>query len=485
MKILVLNAGSSSQKSCLYEITGDRLPDRPPEPLWEATVDWTHKQGFAEIKVKTVAGKVLADIFQSYDLDGDGFVSREEWMGTDAIFDAIDIDRDGKISPTEMGAGLGAILQMAKEEIPTQSRPKVITHLLETLWQGKAAVIGHPSEINAVGHRVVHGGQEYSETMRVTDEVKSAIARLSALAPVHNPANLEGIEAVESILGTEVPQFAVFDTAFHSHLPDAAAIYPSPYSWVELGIRRYGFHGISHQYCAHRTAKLLNRDLQDLRLIICHLGNGCSLSAVRNGHSVDTTMGFTPLDGLMMGSRSGSVDPGILIHLLRQEGYTADRLDRELNKESGLKGISGVSADLRQIVAAIEAGNPRAQLALNIYIHRLRSCIGSMLASLGGLDALVFTAGVGENSAIVRSLACQAFEFLGLKLDEQQNGSHPVDRDVATADSKVPVLVIHTQENWEIARDCYRLFHGSGQNSPNELVLEVPLVDSDLRSRTC
>lgn len=402
MKILVLNAGSSSQKSCLYEIAGDRLPDVPPEPLWEAMVDWVHHQDVAEVKVKTATGEVL------------------------------------------------------KEEIPAQSRLKVMHHLLETLWQGKTAVLEHPSEIDAVGHRVVHGGKEYYETVRVTDEVKAAIDRLSTLAPVHNPANLEGINAVESVLGSEVPQFAVFDTAFHSHLPDTATIYPGPYDWVERGIRRYGFHGISHQYCTHRAAQILSRDLQNLRLIICHLGNGCSLSAVLNGRCIDTTMGFTPLDGLMMGSRSGAVDPGILIHLLRQEGYTVDRLDQELNRESGLKGISGISADLRQVLAEIEAGNPRAKLALDIYVHRLRSCIGSMLASLGGLETLVFTAGVGENSPIVRSQACQAFEFLGLKLDEQQNECRPLDQDIATADSTVRVLVIHTQEDWAIAQDCYQ-----------------------------
>lgn len=406
MKILVLNAGSSSQKSCLYEITGDRLPETAPEPLWEATVDWTYHQGFAEIKVKTATGKAL------------------------------------------------------KEEIPAQSRIQVITHLLETLWQGETAVIAQGSEIDVAGHRVVHGGQEYSETVQVNEEVKAAIARLFTLAPVHNPANLEGIKAIEQILGTEVPQFAIFDTAFHSQIPDAAAIYPGPYAWVEEGIRRYGFHGISHQYCTNRAAQLLNRDVQELRLIICHLGNGCSLSAVQNGHSIDTTMGFTPLEGLMMGSRSGSVDPGILIHLLRQKGYTADQLDQELNKASGLKGISGVSADLRQVMAAIAEGNSQAQLALDIYIHRLRSCIGSMLASLGGLDALVFTAGVGENAAVVRSLACQPFEFLGLKLDQHKNESRPVDQDIATPDSRIRVLVIHTQEDWAIAQSCYRCMLG-------------------------
>ncbi|MBW4583418.1 MAG: acetate kinase [Tildeniella nuda ZEHNDER 1965/U140] len=402
MKILILNAGSSSQKSCLYEV-GDRLPDQPPAPLWEANVDWTHQQGCAEIKVKTANGAVL------------------------------------------------------EENIPVQQRPKVIAHMLETLWQGETKVIDQPAAIDRVGHRVVHGGQDYRESVRITPDVKAAIAQLAVLAPVHNPANLEGIEAIELALGNDVPQIAVFDTAFHSQIPDAAAIYPGPYQWVDRGIRRYGFHGISHQYCAQRTAQLLNRDLQDLRLIICHLGNGCSLSAIQHGHSIDTTMGFTPLEGLMMGTRSGSVDPSILIHLMRQEGYTADQLDQELNKASGLLGVSGVSADLRQVMVAIEAGNAQAQLAFDIYIHRLRSCMGAMLASLGGLDALVFTAGVGENAAIVRARACQNFAFIGLKLDSEKNQNHPVDQEIATADSTVRIFVIHTQEDWAIAQDCYRL----------------------------
>ncbi len=402
MKILVLNAGSSSQKSSLFDVSNLSAFDQAPHPLWEATVDWTHHQGFAEIKVKA-AGVVM------------------------------------------------------EEEIPTQSRLQVIAYTLSTLWQGKTQVIDSPSDIDVVGHRVVHGGQKYSESVLINDEVRGAIIDLFPLAPVHNPANLEGIDAITQALGPDIPQVAVFDTAFHSHMPDAAAIYPVPYDWVQQGIRRYGFHGISHQYCAQRAAQLLDRSLNDLRLVICHLGNGCSLSAVQNGHSIDTTMGFTPLDGLMMGSRSGSVDPGILIHLMRQRGYTADQLDRALNRESGLKGISGVSADLRQVMQAIDAGNPQAQLALEIYVHRLRSLIGSMLASLGGIDALVFTAGVGENSAIVRSRACEAFQFLGLKLDETKNQNRPVDADIATADSTVSVLVVHTQEDWAIAQDCFRL----------------------------
>ncbi|MBW4621091.1 MAG: acetate kinase [Cyanosarcina radialis HA8281-LM2] len=405
MKILVLNAGSSSQKSCLYEISEPRPPDRPPTPLWEATVDWTHHQGIAEIEVKTAKGETL------------------------------------------------------NLEIPTQDRAEAIARMLDTLWEGKTKAIDNPSEVDVVGHRVVHGGQDYRHSVRITADVKAAIDRLTQLAPVHNRANLEGIEAIDRIFGPNLPQIAVFDTAFHSSLPDAAAIYPGPYRWVERGIRRYGFHGISHQYCARRAAQLLNRDLQDLRLIVCHLGNGCSLSAVSGGESIDTTMGFTPLDGLMMGTRSGAVDPGILIHLMRQEGYSVDRLDRELNQESGLKGISGVAADLRQIATAIETGNAQAQLALDIFIHRLRSSIGAMLASLGGLDALVFTAGIGENSALVRALACQNFDFIGLKLEPEKNQDRPVDRDIAAPDSKVRILVIHTQEDWAIAQQCWRTNH--------------------------
>ena len=273
--------------------------------------------------------------------------------------------------------------------------------------------------------------------------------------------NLEGIEALEKIL-PNVPQVAVFDTAFHAQLPPAAFVYPGPYEWLENGIRRYGFHGISHQYCARRAAQLLNRDLTHLRLISCHLGNGCSLAAIRGGVSVDTTMGFTPLDGLMMGSRSGAIDPGIIIHLLKGGDLTSEKLDNILNRNSGLKGISGLSSDMRQIGDAIAQGNERAQLALDIYIHRLRAGIGAMLASLGGLDALIFTAGVGENSPVVRAAACEAFGFIGLKLDGEKNQHSPVDEDIAAVDSGARVLVIHTQENWEIARECWKSAIGSG-----------------------
>ncbi|NMF67341.1 acetate kinase [Brasilonema octagenarum] len=402
MKILVLNAGSSSQKSCVYEITGNTLPEEPLKPLWEAKVDWTHQQGFAELEVKTAKGEQL------------------------------------------------------QEKIPADSRTQVMAHMLDTLCKGSTQVISQPSEIDVVGHRVVHGGQDYRESVVITEEVKQAIAHLATLAPDHNPANLEGIEAIEQHWGT-LTQVAAFDTAFHSHLPDAAAIYPGPYEWVEQGIRRYGFHGISHQYCAKRASRILGRDLASVQLINCHLGNGCSLAAIQNGRSIDTTMGFTPLDGLMMGSRSGAVDPGILIHLLRQSDNSVDELAKVLNKASGLRGISGISNDMREIREAISQGNSRAQLAWDIYVHRLRSYIGGMLASLGGLDALVFTGGVGENNPEIRAAACEAFAFLGLKVDHEKNAHKPVDIDIATSDSSVRVLVIHTEEDWEIACECWLL----------------------------
>lgn len=399
MKILVLNAGSSSQKSCLYQID-DTLPDLPPSPLWEAKIDWTKRSGTAELEVKA------------------------------------------------QGSSL-------EEELQTTSRPDVIAHMLETLTSGHTQVIENLAEIDVVGHRVVHGGQDYQMPVRVTSEVKEAINRLSALAPAHNPANLEGIKLLEKLL-PNVPQVAVFDTAFHSHLPPEAAVYPLPYEFLEQGIRRYGFHGINHQYCVHKAAQLLGKDLASLRLISCHLGNGASLAAIRNGQSVDTTMGFTPIEGLMMGTRSGSVDPGILTHLLRQ-GYDAQKLDETLNRASGLKGISGVSGDLRGIMTALDEGNSRAKLAFDMYVHSLRRNMGAMLASLGGLDAVVFTGGVGENSAAVRAAACEAFDFLSLKIDSAKNAKSPKDADIAAIDSAVRVLIVQAQEDWAIAQECWQL----------------------------
>ncbi|MGH9663069.1 MAG: acetate/propionate family kinase [Bryobacteraceae bacterium] len=307
--------------------------------------------------------------------------------------------------------------------------------------------------IDVAGHRIVHGGPDLRDTVWIDAGVKAQIAAAAELAPVHNRNELAAIEDMERILGPGLRQAAVFDTAFHATLPPAAYVYPVPYEWLQRGIRRYGFHGISHQYVSRRAAEVLGRDLADLRLITCHLGNGCSLAAVRGGVCIDTTMGFTPLEGVMMGARSGSIDPGILIHQLQHAGATAESLDRTLNEASGLKGVSGVSSDMREILAARAQGNARAQLAFDIYIHRLRAGIGAMLAALGGLDALVFTAGIGENSAEVRAAACQALSFLGLELDPRKT-----EGDIAAANSNVRVLAIRTQENEEIARECLRLF---------------------------
>jgi acetate kinase len=398
----VLNAGSSSQKSRLYEIadTG-ALPELPPAPLWLADADWTHHPGITEMKIST-----------------------------------------------SNGAKLEASLR-------TDVRSEVITHILETLWSGKTQVLSQVSEVDIVGHRVVHGGKEFEKSTLVTPEVKAAISRMAVLAPEHNPANLEGIEVVERILPA-VPQVAVFDTAFHRHMPLPAVVYPGPYEWFEQEIYRYGFHGISHQYCAQRTAQILGKDLESLRLITCHLGNGCSLAAVHHGHSIDTTMGFTPLDGLMMGSRSGSIDPGILLYLLQLKKYSVEQLEETLNRASGLKGISG-SGDMRQVLREIKEGKSRAKLAFDMFVHRLRCFIGAMLASLGGLDALVFTGGIGENAAEVREAVCESFAFFGLKLDPQKNAQSPADQDISAVDSVIPVLIIHSQEDWAIARDCWKL----------------------------
>ncbi|MFZ0636963.1 MAG: acetate/propionate family kinase, partial [Candidatus Acidiferrales bacterium] len=237
----------------------------------------------------------------------------------------------------------------------------------------------------------------------------------------------------------------------------AASIYPGPYDWAKRGIRKFGFHGINHQYCSERAAQLLGKDLSTLKLVTCHLGNGCSLAAIRGGRSVDTTMGFTPLDGLMMGTRSGSVDPGILTYLLREDGTDGAALDETLNAKSGLLGISGISGDMREIVAAMKSGNERAKLAFDMFAHRLRSGIGSMLAALNGIDALVFTAGIGENSPEVRAAACSQFTFLGLGLDPTKNATLHSDQDIATLESRVRVLIVHAQEDWAIARDCWKL----------------------------
>jgi len=399
MKILVLNSGSSSQKSALYEI-GDNLPSDPPSPLWEGKIEWNGDD--ARFRLRTSAGAL----------------------------------HDGAIK--------------------VSSRAEAVEHLLSTLWNGNTRAVGSAAEIEVVGHRVVHGGPNYDEPTRLTAEVKAEIAKVSVFAPLHNRAELEGMAIVEKLLGA-VPQVAVFDTGFHRTLPPYAFVYPGPYRWLEEGIRRYGFHGINHQYCAERAAQLLRRDPSSLKVVTCHLGNGCSLAAIRAGKSVDTTMGFTPLEGLMMGTRSGSVDPGILTYLMRQHQLEPQWIDDLLNKESGLLGISGVSGDMREIVSLMKRGHSRAELAFDIFVHRLVAGIGSMVAVLRGMDALVFTAGIGENSPEVREAVCQSLTFLGLNLDVDANSNVSPDADIAGSTSAIRVLVIRAQEDWAIAKECARL----------------------------
>lgn len=399
MKILALNAGSSSQKSCLYELD-EPLPVEPPAPLWEGSVDWTGKAGVACITVETADGRQL------------------------------------------------------ETELPDADRARATEFLLGTLCQGETQVLESLDDLDAVGHRVVHGGDRYREPTPITAEVKQAIEELCALAPAHNPVNLQGIAAISAQL-PDIPQVAVFDTAFHSQMPLAAATYPLPQEFFARGLRRYGFHGISHEYCLQRSAQLLAREPESLQLITCHLGNGCSLAAIRDGISVDTTMGYTPLEGLMMGTRSGSVDPGLLVQLSR-EGYDADGLDRLLNRESGLLGLSGVSADMRQINAAIAAGNSQAQLALDVYLHRLQAGIGAMVGSLDRLDALVFTAGIGEHAPPVRAAGCRALAALGVAIDPEKNAAPSGDCDIAAPASQARVLVVRAQEDWAIARATWQ-----------------------------
>lgn len=304
-----------------------------------------------------------------------------------------------------------------------------------------------------VGHRVVHGGARFQEPVRIDANVKAEVAKLAELAPLHNPAALEAIEAAESAL-PNVPHFAVFDTSFFTSLEPRAYVYPTPYAWfTDWGIRRFGFHGISHAYCTDRAAELLSRRQPDLRSIVCHLGNGCSISAVRAGRAVQTSMGLTPLEGLMMGTRSGSIDPSILLHVQQRRGLSAAQVDKALNHQSGLLGVSGVSSDYRQVKTAADKGNERAALALTMFADRIRATIGAYAVTLGGVDAVIFTAGIGEHAADLRAAVCEGLQILGLHLDTERNSACAPDADIARADSPGRILVIRTQEELRIARE--------------------------------
>ena len=316
-------------------------------------------------------------------------------------------------------------------------------------------------EIDAVGHRVVHGAEKFNKSVLITDEVIQQVKDCYPLAPLHNPANITGIEAITSLM-PDVPQVGVFDTAFHQTMEPKAFMYALPYKFYrEDGVRRYGFHGTSHRYVSMRAIDFLGLDPDNSKIITCHIGNGGSITAIVNGKSVDTSMGLTPTEGLMMGTRVGDVDPGVLTYLMYRHNYTVDDIQRIINKESGVAGVSEISNDMREIEAADKAGNERAHLALDMYEHRIIKYIGAYAAEMGGVDAIVFTGGVGENQTGLRSNVCKPLGFMGVKLDEELNAkTRGTETVISAADSKVKVVVIPTDEELMIARDTEYIVGG-------------------------
>lgn len=393
MHILVFNVGSSTLKSALFHIeTAHVQTTQPQKPIWQGLLDWGREK--STYHVHTLHGA----------------------------------EQQGSLNEKTLSQAANL--------------------LLSTIWQGETKVIKGPSEIDAVAHRVVHGGDQFFTPTKITPKVKRAIEALNPLAPLHNPNHLRGMGWIEAILPT-VPQVAVFDTGFHRSIPEEAKTYPIPYTLSQKGIHKYGFHGISHDYCSKRVATLLGQERQNLRIITCHLGNGASLTAISHGKCADTTMGFTPLDGLMMGTRSGSIDPGIVLHLMKSD-YTVNEIDECLNRKSGLLGICG-AADMRTVLEKRKKGDPKAELAYKMYTYRIKFFIGALTASLNGIDTLVFTAGVGEHSPEIRKTVCNGLSHLGVAIDEKANTSCVPDQEISAHSASIRTFVIKTQEEWEIA----------------------------------
>ena len=339
---------------------------------------------------------------------------------------------------------------------PILNHKEALRILLDILVDAEYGVIKSMDEIDAVGHRVVHGGEKFADSVLITPAVMEALEECCSLAPLHNPPNIQGIEACQAIM-PNVPQVAVFDTAFHQTMPKEAYMYALPYEYYEdYGIRRYGFHGTSHKYVAQRCAELMGKHMSDLRIITCHLGNGSSVSAIKGGRSIDTTMGFTPLSGLIMGTRTGDIDPAIVPFLMNKTGMNYDEVDAIMNKKSGVLGISGVSNDFRVIEEAAANGNKRAQLALNMFHYKVRRVIGAFAAVMGGVDAIVFTAGIGENNAGHRAAICEYLECLGVKIDPEKNKLRG-DVDFTGEGSTMKTFIIPTDEELMIAQDTMEL----------------------------
>lgn len=345
------------------------------------------------------------------------------------------------------------------EDVSWRGHAEAVRRMVHDLMHVAPIALPDRSALAAVGNRVVHGGP-FTSSVRITPEVRARIDALADLAPLHNPPSLATLAASEAEL-PGVPQVAVFDTAFHATLPPEAWVYPVPEHWTcDWGIRRFGFHGLSHAYCARRAAEMLGQTPNQLRLVICHLGNGCSACAVSGGRSVDTTMGFTPLEGLMMGTRSGSIDPSIVLHVQQHHGLSADQVEAALNHDSGLLGVSGISSDMRQVLDAVHAGHPQAQLALDIYTRRVRQAIGALAVTMGGVDALVFTAGVGEHAAEVRASICVGLDCLGLELDAQANAVARPDSQVESRGSRGRILVIAAREDLTMLQEVVEVLKG-------------------------
>jgi acetate kinase len=330
--------------------------------------------------------------------------------------------------------------------------------ILKALVDPRNGVLGSLAEINAVGHRVAHGGEYFSESVRVTPDAKEKIRALSEIAPLHNPANLKGIETMERLLPS-VPQVAVFDTSFHQTLPEKAYVYGIPYEYYEkYGVRRYGFHGTSHKFVAEKACRLLGWNIAEKKIITCHLGNGASITAIQGGKSVDTSMGFTPVAGLVMGTRAGDLDLGALLYVCEKEGYDLAQANTFINKQSGVQGISGVSSDFRELWSAVEAGNKRAGLALDVFSYNVKKYIGAYAAALNGVDLVIFTGGIGENDQPIREAVCEDMDFFGIRIDKQLNASiKGKDTVISTADARTKVMVISTDEELVIAMDTVRL----------------------------
>jgi acetate kinase len=351
-----------------------------------------------------------------------------------------------------------------KEVATILDHTSAIKRVLGALTHAEYGVIRDPSEITAVGHRIVHGGEAFTGSVLITDEVKRTLRSLFDLAPLHNPANLTGILAAEAAL-PGVPQVGVFDTAFHSTMPRTSFLYALPYAMYKRHrVRRYGFHGTSHRYVSERAAACMGRPIEELKLITCHLGNGSSVCAVLHGKSYDTSMGFTPLEGLIMGTRSGDVDPGALFYIMAREELSVQELNSMLNKHSGMRGISGISGDAREIEEEMQKGDPRAKETFDMVEYRLRKYIGAYAAAMNGVDAIVFTGGIGENSNLLRAAVCRNLTYLGVELDEEVNNVRSKqERRISTPNSKVQVWVIPTNEELVIARDTRDLVLGLKQ----------------------